>query len=539
VTQEEVQEAAVTDVARAAELASHKSADCKRIVDTIEVSFAVSGAKGLEKATGALPVFAECAQKAQSWFLLRDVSAAMLAADPSQKLTHWLPRAWLGLGQADVAARELGAMIREWPKDAEVYATNTLALCRQEDWEKCIAAAEQTFAYLRQRGIPASDDVAVQTHLARSEALARSGKFDEALREIEQVRKVRPELETLNALRDRVTNAKASRVIIDGSIPSEVHLATLPLHVKNTAGLGAFATLKLYNFANKALSVRAEVSVDGVSETAVKSVTAQARKETVRLSPGIKVLFEPQSVREPQPVQVTTRVTSKDGETVYWDERAQTTLYPRNYFPQVIVRGSEWKPVPELLAAWITPKSKAVSAFVAAGRHDGDGHGKGPSLPVVEDLVARARRDGITFDRDPSIDARERRTLKTRFASEVLATKEPGHALEGVAFYASLLEAAGLDPILVRVPGHAFVGWLATRGDHGSAGENLAIRTPLGQAFFFETTAGPSIPFEAAVLRADAEFLENVNTRAFSEGRASYFLLSKLRRTGIAPLATE
>ena len=55
-------------------------------------------------------------------------------------------------------------------------------------------------------------------------------------------------------------------------------------------------------------------------------------------------------------------------------------------------------------------------------------------------------------------------TQRTRLPRETLALKS-ANCLDAVVLMASLIEGVSLNPALVVVPGHAFVGWQGTPGE--------------------------------------------------------------------------
>jgi hypothetical protein len=73
-------------------------------------------------------------------------------------------------------------------------------------------------------------------------------------------------------------------------------------------------------------------------------------------------------------------------------------------------------------------------------------------------------------------------------------SKSRANCIDGAVLYASLLELASLDPFLVIVPGHAFVGWRAWRG--------------LAQYDFLETTMTDSDEFDAALDKGNRQYEE-------------------------------
>src|SRR5215475_5719707 len=109
---------------------------------------------------------------------------------------------------------------------------------------------------------------------------------------------------------------------------------------------------------------------------------------------------------------------------------------------------------------------------------------------------------------------------RTRLPAEVLASTN-AQCLEGTLLYATLLEAIGIKPVVVTVPGHAFVGWLPSPKD---------TVTSKAKLFFLETTATHDRKFVDAVDIAIGEFLEHDKNK-----KANLIDVTKFRQLGVSP----
>jgi hypothetical protein len=116
---------------------------------------------------------------------------------------------------------------------------------------------------------------------------------------------------------------------------------------------------------------------------------------------------------------------------------------------------------------------------------------------------------------------------RTRLPAEVLQSKN-AQCLEGTILFATLLEAIGLEPIIVRVPGHAFVGWKPNQRDGAKPGDIA----------FVETTMVHNAKFEDATRVALNRVLEEKKAGHFAKGiygPAFMLDLSDLRKQGFRP----
>ncbi len=82
-------------------------------------------------------------------------------------------------------------------------------------------------------------------------------------------------------------------------------------------------------------------------------------------------------------------------------------------------------------------------------------------------------------------------TQRTRLPREALRHRS-ANCIDGTVLLASLLEGASLNPVLVLVPGHAFVGWQTWDGPEWQDSDDA------DKFRFLETTLIGSADFEAA-----------------------------------------
>lgn len=132
---------------------------------------------------------------------------------------------------------------------------------------------------------------------------------------------------------------------------------------------------------------------------------------------------------------------------------------------------------------------------------------------------------------DPTVLADFGFAQRTRLPAEVLQSKN-AQCLEGTILFATLLEAIGLQPYIVRVPGHAFVGWRLNARDGAKPGDMA----------FVETTMVHDASFEDAAKVALRRFLDEKNAGHFKKGiygPAFMLELADLRKQGFRPQPVE
>jgi tetratricopeptide (TPR) repeat protein len=537
-TQEQIFDEAKRQIDQA-EAETRKKTDCAKLVGLLDVSFATIGPAMLGEDRAPFLAFASCAEKEQRWRLLRAVANAIIAGDPAQKSTYFLPRALLGLGQYDAAARLSAASLKLWPKEGEAYLTGALASTRIEDWEATKKEADQ--ALLVQHQSHLADEISAAAHVFKAEALLHLGKIEDSSHELDLAKKVKgADADSIAKLKEANDVAKSSGVILDAALPDEVPLGVYPFFAKSLALTGGLVNMRLSNLQDKPVTVRIEVSLTGLSEGIGKSFTlVKGRPQTVHLTPPLGADFKPKDLKEGSKHDLAFKITSPDGAPLYQQTQSVTVL-PQGAMPRALqVHGIDDKLVPELAAAWITPAAKAVAGVIDAakkrvpgGQFTGTG---GETVPQVKALWDELRERGFGFVRDPQIDSEATRTHPTQLPAETVAASS-GCALEGTVLFAALLESIGFDVVLARVPGHAFVGWMPSKADHSAPGAmDAAVKSPVGTAFFLETTMIGSAPADAAVLRGAAEIVDAVTKNVLEDGRGSLLKLSALRKLGITP----
>src|SRR5580658_2498473 len=414
-TQEELFDEATQNVRGALGEAKEKKPDCGKIVDLLDVSFAVVDPPMTPEDRSAYGVFAACAKKEQRWRLLRAVANAIALGDPAQKTTYYLPRALLGLAQYDTASRLSSAALRSWPKEGEAYTTGALASARVEDWEACSKEADQALLVQRQKGL--SDEISAEAHILKGEALLHQNKLDLSSKEFDLAMKINAS-DLVAKLRDRNDVVKSSGLLVEADLPDEIPLGIYPLFAKSLPLTGSVVTLRLSNTTNKPISVRVEATLAAVAEPVGKMVTVGGgRRETLHLAPPLRVDFKPDAEGEVKH-DLAYKVSSQDGQILYGETRSVAVLPPDELPLELQLHQIDSKLTPELAAVWITPAAKSVAALLDAAKRRAPGGqfaGKeGQTLLQVKALWDELRERGFAFVRDPSVDSEASRCHPAR-----------------------------------------------------------------------------------------------------------------------------
>lgn len=198
----------------------------------------------------------------------------------------------------------------------------------------------------------------------------------------------------------------------------------------------------------------------------------------------------------------------------------------------------------DYLAAWVTPRSPVMELWLrrAAEYHPRKsivGYQGANTLAEKAEVIraqvqaiftALKQEANLTYINSPLNMGRQagQVTQRVRLPSESLAAGGSANCIDGAVLFASLLELASLEPLLVIVPGHAFVGWRIWRG--------------LNQYEFLETTMIGASDFASAQRVGQQEYDEALGKGYFSrglfdpDGFARSVDIAACRGKGILPL---
>ena len=336
----------------------------------------------------------------------------------------------------------------------------------------------------------------------------------------------------LDEMRKKAAEGRATGLIWDTVVQPKIALGVY--HLFGFEKTGAPAEIRFYNLGDKPRLLRVEAQIPGVTEAAVRSVTllSGAQREVVFLVPQLATSFSPASIRSERPAQLHLKIN--EGDKVLYEDTLSISLLPRDSLPLFREVGADiTKMTPEYIGAWVTPNSRAVDGFLTAAKQR---HPKKMFVGEQADTVSQVKAiydelkaRGVTYVMDPTVNTDLVKVQRTRLPSEVLESTN-AQCLEGTILFATMLEAIGLRPIIVLVPGHAFVGWHATSADGVKPGADR---------LFLETTMVGNAPFEAAVKTAMSRAAGELKSGNVDRGTSQLIELSALRQGGIKPQPME
>lgn len=252
-------------------------------------------------------------------------------------------------------------------------------------------------------------------------------------------------------------------------------------------------TVTVTNSSSERLRNRISVQIPGWSEQEIQIVELGAgQAHQYRFAPSfLPRLYQN---RELMPATAVVTVSDMAGRTVF-----NGTAPLRIRSAEDMYWGTDFKYAP-FIAAWVTPHDPRVEAVLARAKEFMPGRrlpgyeGGRPIDVQQRSTLAQARaiyravqetglsyvKSSGTFGARRNADMAER----VRLPNESLA-RVSANCIDGVVLYASLFENLGMEPVVVLVPGHAYVGVKLTENSQ----DYLYIETALtGRASFTAAT---------------------------------------------------
>jgi hypothetical protein len=280
---------------------------------------------------------------------------------------------------------------------------------------------------------------------------------------------------------------------IDGDIfPVFANFASMQLPRERESGV---VNVTVRNSSELPLRQRIAVRISGWSDQEIQTVEVPSgATKTFRFAPT----FLPKLYRNREITGATAMVEVSDGARIVYDE----TVPVRLRSAQDMYWGSRFKYAP-FIAAWVTPHELHVEKILGRAKNSMPGR----RLPGYEQWKDSVEQERSTFAQAKAIyDAVQKSGLSyvkssTTFGSNVNVSQRvrtpresiensSANCIDGAVMFSSLFENLGMDPIVVLVPGHAYVGVRVARGSQ--------------RYLFIDSALTGRVSFEAAVQAADA-----------------------------------
>jgi tetratricopeptide (TPR) repeat protein len=490
--------------------------DCDKTVPPLVLALSIVSPVLSREYLDEYKYIAVCAHKLKRWALSRRVNIQLINFDPNYEQPSLLPRAEVGMSNYAGAVALVDKLVARYPKDPGLPLAKAHAQCGLTRWAECLAAANAAHA------LKADEE---EIRALKANALMHLGKLDDAGKELDAMK------DAPQRLKDELAVSRLNKVVLDPVAPDTVPLGLYHLFGEVEASLmGALVTVDVYNIADKDRQIRVETGIPGVTESSSRTfIVAKGARQTVRFAPPLKLDVDINTIRADRQVQLNLRVLDTDGDKVLYENPRMVTLLPRDALPLERKLGVDVsRPTFGNIAAWVTPNSKVVEPFLTAAkkRHPKQifAGEQAATIPQVKAIFDELHERGVTYVMDPRVASGLALVQRTRLPADVLASTN-AQCLEGTIFFATMFEAIGLRPILVIVPGHAFVGWHATAKD----------AAPAGAAMFVETTMVGGGDLEKAMRVGAERVRQEAAAKHFDRGVSHLLELEDLRRAGYKP----
>jgi hypothetical protein len=288
-------------------------------------------------------------------------------------------------------------------------------------------------------------------------------------------------------------------------------------------------TVKNANAVPVTVIVTSEIS--GFTDTKTDTITVAAHaSEEVRQNPRLTTAAIDELTSE-RPADLHLVVKDRDSGKTILDQTSQTLVTSRRDFPWFI-KGMDQQTDFDLLGAMVTPSDTAVEALIrTAADYD-------PTRQMVSGYGSELDADGSVYQRladlwsaeandynltyiSTTISFAPGQSQRIRLPSEVL-DQASGNCIELVLLYAAAVEALSMQPVIVLVPGHAYLG---VRVDNAN-----------DRYYFVETTMIGAATFDEAVSYAGDEFDDARQHLVDGDTDYGWVNVAAGRQNGILPI---
>jgi hypothetical protein len=230
--------------------------------------------------------------------------------------------------------------------------------------------------------------------------------------------------------------------------------------------------------------VYAQASIEGFSDSAVSSITVPAAEsKEITLLPVLQQgpCMTLKEIR-PATLRVTVRQFGSGDELLLHDQTYPVKLHAHDTaLLGISAPDGSIIDLTDYLCAFVTPHAPGVEELLRRAldyhpKHQITGYQR---ISTIED-ARRATREqvraiysalkwdaGLAYVNSPLNFGKQEGQITQRVrlpATSLHENKSRANCIDGTVLYASLLELANLQPIMVIVPGHSFIGWRTWHG---------------------------------------------------------------------------
>ncbi len=478
-------------------------------------------------------LLARCARRAKAWRSLLQASIYLIENAPDQANPEDVIDAQLALGNEQQAKLALKLIAKKYPKlQAKLTVSFSVIACHKSNFKACYVATKKMLDALEKLQSP-PPAVMIKNNLYHALAAAAMGDWKSYETSIGKVndfaKQHKQDTSKLLGITARIEDFKKMKLFIDESPSKQVPIGTYHLMASKKLDAGSLLTLRLVNHDKAPRSVKATIEIPGMTESMTTTIALPPGQQvTQELTPPLKLDFDPMKIRAVRDSQIVLRITDTKGRSLF-EQSFPTQVLPRDHLPTRRKLGTDTNiETFENSLAWITPNAPEVDLFLKKAKDrlknrtfSGE---QSATLPQIKAIFEELKAMGVSYVMDPGLFDDNISVQRTRLPVEVLASTN-AQCLEGTLLYATLFEAINIKPLLVFVPGHAFIAWRTSKYDKG-----------LPSVMYLETTmTGGKATFEQAVEAGISATIENLEAKNFELGLATRVDVQKLRKAGYAP----
>ncbi len=295
-----------------------------------------------------------------------------------------------------------------------------------------------------------------------------------------------------------------------------------------------FVVVTITNGNAQAVKVKISSGIAGFTNTSVATITVAGKKSaTIEQDPELmSAAIDNLASEKPGQLEVLVTYLDNGEDRTVLDETDDVVVTGRSDFPWSI-KGMTEAETFELLGVMVTPTDPAVKNDLirAAANYD-------PSGGMISGYQSQADSDNSVYQRLDDIWQAETNdfdmtyistpvsfapgdTQAIRLPSEALSSSS-GNCIELALLYASAVEAMGMQPVIVIVPGHAYLG--------------VRVDDTSNSYYFVETTMIGQSTFDQAVTEGGNEWDEARPHENDNEEGYGWVEISQARADGILPI---
>jgi hypothetical protein len=299
-------------------------------------------------------------------------------------------------------------------------------------------------------------------------------------------------------------------------LPSSVYNSINKLYSEKFAP----AIVILSNYSNSPLKATVISEIQNLSNKFEQDVTIDPYgQEEVRITPNLDVNVI-KGLHHLMETSLSIKVVS-GGDTLLSLNEPIEVLAKDTMVWVIEDPGRSWGiDLSDLVVSWITPQAPTIIDIISKAARNTKNIGYYVDYTSMEETIKSIYdtiSEDIRYVNRPFCFGQTENIFIQRIATptETLVEKS-GNCIDLSVLFASCLEACGIDPLIILVPGHAFVGWKGDSSDH-----------------FLEATALGLFNFETAKAEGKSKYHENFGKRRKPD--TNIIDVKKVREKGIYP----